>query len=603
MTSPKTIKLNKETLWTCLTGVFAAALALLVCFFLKDEVLGCHDSFEDFIYARMHDFSGWFERTLNFNLARGRVGFLTSLVLTFRVYVLHSGNFTAIWHLQQVPIWFTVGLISFVTGKKTRPVYGLMFMAFYAVFVQIDNNHNLMNCYPFDFMYGMSLMVLGLYLYDCWLCRLGKRSSFIWIALSVFCYYESMTVYEPFITACLIYALISFAHVWKRRDELKKKAFIKFVVRLIPHAVTAVVFFGILQYLKAHPVVQTVTVTAVDEYGDFYDFANTWQTFSLALFPLSGIDNVNVVTSFQTLLQGKFLPVFALCAAASVICAFFASRSSDSTPSERKDINFNLLMIAIAGLLFAVFYTLPHAATANYQMWVRDLNAKGYLTSSLCFFGWALMFSCLISILINVLSHKGKAAFISGMLVLSFLFFTCAELTMNINMVYRSNDAVTGQQMSYRGQAFYSFFSSEYAHDYAAILIYTPGLSGIHFEMEIDDGYADFESGRELTVTNDLQEFRRLAPYFDISGVYCYMPSSDAAWYTSIENPNEMPRRWTSNGNLVFISTYPAVYEISYEDPDSGEVVDMDVDMDRMQVYVIENNGPVDIDSLTITTR
>ena len=600
--SPKA-KLNKEFVWTCFAGLFAALLAALVCFFLKDEVLGCHDSFEDFIFARMHDFKGWFDHALEFNLARGRVGFITSFVLTLRYYILSTGNFTAIWLLQQIPIWFTVGLIAFVTGRKTRPVYGIMFAVFYAVFVQIDTNHNLMNCYPFDFMYGMTLMVLGLFFYDEWLSNIGKKRNLIRIILSIFFYYESMTVYEPFITACTIYALISFAHVWVRRKELGRKAFPEFVIRLIPHAVTAGVFFVILQYLKAHPVIQTVTVTAVDEYGDFYDFANTWQTFSLALFPLSGIDNVNVVTSFQSLLQGMFLPVFSCCAAASVICAFFAAKNSAPSREERKEINFRLLIIAISGLLFAVFYTLPHAATANYQMWVRDLNAKGYLTSSLCFFGWALMFSALISILINVLAHKGKAAFISGMLVISFLFFSCAEITMNINIVYRSNDAVTGQQMSYRGQAFYSFFSSEYAHDYAAILIYTPGLSGIHFNMEIDDGYADFESGRELTLTNSLPEFRRLAPYYDIAGVYTYLPSVDAGWYTSIANPEEMPRHWLSNGNIVFVSSYPQGYEFSYEDPATGEMIVSDVDMDRMQLYVIENSAPVDTDSLTITVR
>lgn len=600
--SPKA-KLNKEFVWTCFAGLFAALLAALVCFFLKDEVLGCHDSFEDFIFARMHDFKGWFDHALEFNLARGRVGFITSFVLTLRYYILSTGNFTAIWLLQQIPIWFTVGLIAFVTGRKTRPVYGIMFAVFYAVFVQIDTNHNLMNCYPFDFMYGMTLMVLGLFFYDEWLSNIGKKRNLIRIILSIFFYYESMTVYEPFITACTIYALISFAHVWVRRKELGRKAFPEFVIRLIPHAVTAGVFFVILQYLKAHPVIQTVTVTAVDEYGDFYDFANTWQTFSLALFPLSGIDNVNVVTSFQTLLQGMFLPVFSCCAAASVICAFFAAKNSAPSREERKEINFRLLIIAISGLLFAVFYTLPHAATANYQMWVRDLNAKGYLTSSLCFFGWALMFSALISILINVLAHKGKAAFISGMLVISFLFFSCAEITMNINIVYRSNDAVTGQQMSYRGQAFYSFFSSEYAHDYAAILIYTPGLSGIHFNMEIDDGYADFESGRELTLTNSLPEFRRLAPYYDIAGVYTYLPSVDAGWYTSIANPEDMPRHWLSNGNIVFVSSYPQGYEFSYEDPATGEMIVSDVDMDRMQLYVIENSAPVDTDSLTITVR
>ena len=601
--SPKKLKLNKETVWTGLAGVFAAMLAALVCFFLKDEVLGCHDSFYDFIFARMHNFKEWYDHALEFNLARGRVGFLSALAVTLRYYVLSTGNFRAIWLLQQIPIWFTVGLIAFVTGKKTRPVYGWMFVIFYAVFVQIDTNHNLMNCYPFDFMYGMSLMVLGLFLYDGWLCRLGKKSAIIWIILSTFCYYESMTVYEPFITACFIYAVISFAHVWKKRDELGKKAFVKFVIRLIPHAVTAIIFFGILQYIKMNPIVQSVEVTAVDEYGDFGDFVNTWTTFSLALFPLSNIDHVDVATSFQTLLQGMFLPVFSCCAAGGVICSFMASRHMDVTPEKRKDINFNLLMIAISGLLFAVFYTLPHSMTANYQMWVRDLNAKGYLTSSLCYFGWALMFSCLISILINVLSKKNKAAFIASALVTAMLFFTAAELTMNINMDFRDDDAVTGQQMSYRAQAFYSFFSSEYANKYAAILIYVPGLSGIHFEMDIDDGYADFESGRELTLTNNLREFRRESVYYDYCGVYQYLPSADAAWYTSIANPADPSSEWVSNGNLVMISTYPSVYDFTYTEQESGQTVTQAVDMGRMELFVIEDNQPADVDSLTVTVR
>ena len=577
-------------------------LAALVCFFLKDEVLGCHDSFEEFIFARMNQFPEWYRHNLEFNLARGRVGFLTAFVISFRFYVLHSGSYTAVWLLQQAPVWFTVGLISFVTGKKTRPVYGLMFASFYAVFVQIDTNHNLMQCYPFDFMYGMSLMVLGLYLYDCWLCRQGQKRSLIWLILSVFCYYESMTVYEPFITACLIYGLISFAHVFNKRDELGRKAFLKFVTRLIPHAVTTIVFYGLLTYLKAHPVVDTVEVTAIDEYGDFSDFVNTWNTFSLSLFPLSHIDKVDVGTSFGTLLAGAFLPVFALCAAGSVFCAFFTARC-DAANVSRKKVTFNLLIIALAGALYGLTFTIPHAMTYNYQLWVKELHADGYLTSSMCYFGWALMFSCLISILINVLADRRMPLFLSSAVVLAMLFFTGAEITMNINMDYRDDDAVTGQQMSYRGQAFYSFFSSDYAENYSAILVYVPGYSGIHFDIEKDDAYADFELDRDVRLTNDIDVFRDQCLYTDYSGLFRYEPSQEAGWYTGIANPADDPSEWVSNGNLVLVSTLPGSYEFSYQDPATGELITEDIDMGRMEVYVIENTLPVDTDTISIAMR
>ena len=80
--------------------------------------------------------------------------------------------------------------------------------------------------FPGEFFSIFAVLVFGNGFPD--LGRLGKKSAIIWIILSTFCYYESMTVYEPFITACFIYAVISFAHVWKKRDELGKKSFLKF---------------------------------------------------------------------------------------------------------------------------------------------------------------------------------------------------------------------------------------------------------------------------------------------------------------------------------------------------------------------------------------
>lgn len=598
-------KLNSRVFWTALTGLFAAALAAIVCYFLKDEVLGCHDSFEEFIFARMHGFSDWFKHNLDFNLARGRVGFITSFVFTFRFYVLSTGNYLAVWLLQQVPIWITVGLIGFTVGKKTRPVYGFLFVAFFAAFIQIDTNHNLMDCYPFDFMYGMSLMVLGLYFYDSWLCHMGKRGNIVRIILSAFFYYESMTVYEPFITACAIYALISFSHVFKARKELGvKKAVIRFITRLIPHAATAALFFVILKLMKVFYVVEDVTVTAVDEYGDFGDFVNTWNTFTFALFPLHDIENVDVGTSFLTLFSWYFIPVFSFCAAGAVFSAFMAARTySSEDKASHKEITFNLFMIALAGFFYAMLFCLPHSMTANYQMWVRDLHAEGYLTSSMCYFGWALMFSCLISMLINVLAGVKKAVYIPVAVAFALLFFLGAELTMNINLIFKKRDATTGRQMSYRGQVFYSFFGSDYAEDYSAILVYMKGYNGIHFDIQIDDAYADYEVNRDMVLTNDIDVYHEQCLYHDFSGFFEYDPTVEAGWYTSIANPGDPVEDWVSSGDLVLVSSRPGSYEFSYEDPDTGETVTQNVDIGRMELFVIHNSEPVDTDTVEIALR
>ena len=588
-----------------MTGLCAAGLAAIVCYFLKDVVLGCHDSFYDFIFARMQPSESYYPHVLEFNLARGRVGFLAALAMSFRYYVLGTGNFTAIWLLQTVPVWVTVFLIAFIVGKKTRPVYGCFFAAFYAAFVQIDNCHSMMDCYPFDFAYGMMLMTIGLWLYDEWLCRTGSKRRVIFLILSVFLYYESMTVYEPFVTACFIYALISFAHIFPKRKELGKKAFIKFVTNLIPHGVTAAVFFGILKFLKDHPVVETVETTAVDEYGTVSDFLNTWKTFSFSLFPLSNMEDIDVSLGFITIMAGRMVPFFCLFAAGAVLSLIFSARNSDIASDDKayRNINLRLLVLALSGLFYAVFFTVPHALTANYQMWVRELNAKGYLTSSMCYFGWALMCSCLIAILVNFLVHKRKWTTVAAAIVLPVLFFVGANITISINAVFQGHDAVTGQQMSYRGQAFYAFFTSDYAHSYAANLIYTKGSDGIHYNMMINDDYADYEMDRDITLVNQDYEFVEAAPYHDYLGIFYFDPNTETAVYTGVANPEDPEEDWVSYGDLILVSTRPDSFTVSYTDPQTGETVTQDVDMGRMETFIIGETGGVDLDSLTITLK
>ena len=597
-------KLDKRFFWSLLTALFAAGLVAFICYFLKNEVLGCHDSFEEFMFARMTSFPDWFRHNLDFMFARGRVGILSSLVICFRFFILNTGNYTAVWLLQQVPVWFTVFLLGFVVARKTRPHYGLLFVAVFAALAQIDTNHNLMMCYPFDFMYGMSLMILGLYLYDGWLVNMGKKRNTVRIVLSVFFYYESMTVYEPFLTACVIYALISLSYVIRDRRLNGKKSVIIFIKRLIPHAVTAVVFFVILKVMKIVYVTDAVTVTAVDEYGDFYDFANTWSTFTFALFPFHDAEHVDVPASLRDLFSYYFIPVFAFLAAGAMFCACMAARRGSSDKKEdRKSVTLRLLVLGLSGFLYAMCFCLPHSMTANYQMWVRDLHADGYLTSSMCYFGWALMFACVISIVINVLSSSNKAVFIISSVVLSILIFVGAEVSMNINMDFRDDDAVTGQEMSYRGQAFYSFFTSDYAENYSAIILYMPGFSGIHFDIGIDDAYADYEVNRDMVLANDIDWYREQSLYCDFAGVFVYMPSVEAGWYTSIANPRDPESEWVSNGDIVLVSTRPGSYEISYQDPDTGETVSTVMDVGRMQVYPISNSRPVDTDTILVAVR
>ena len=211
--------------------------------------------------------------------------------------------------------------------------------------------------------------------------------------------------------------------------------------------------------------------------------------------------------------------------------------------------------------------------------------------------------SCLIALLVVFLTHKWKWTTVVTAILLPVLFFVGANITISINAVFQGHDAVTGQQMSYRGQAFYAFFTSDYAEAYAANLIYTAGSDGIHYNMMINDDYADFELDRGITLVNQDYEFAEAAPYNDYTAVFYFDPNIEAAIYTGVENPEDPVGDWITYGDIVLVSTKPENFTVSYTDPNTGERITEDISMGRMEVYSITSTDYVDLDSLTITLK
>ncbi|MCQ2515309.1 MAG: hypothetical protein MJ094_00415 [Saccharofermentans sp.] len=596
------ININKGKVFTLFTAFFAVVLIALVCFFLRYSAIGCHDSFGDFIFAREHSLKDSFLYNLDFNLARGRVGILFTLVSTLRFAILKTGNITAIWLLQQVPTWFTVGLIAWMIGKKTKPVYGLYFACFYAAYVQIDTNHNLMVCYPLDFVYGISMMAVGFYLYDAYLEHKSEKHNVWRLVFSVFCYYESMLCYEPFITTCLIYGLLSLARTIGNKKSLGRRAVMSFIVDLIPHAVATIVFFGILNYVKAHPIIQTIDVTPIDEYGTLSGFLETWRVFSTGVIPFSTDNMIDVPKSiahvFDSFYNGLFSIVAALALISMSATSFFISH--DSPRAELRRVNLRLLVIGIAGLIFAVFFTVPHALTSNYQYWVSDLNATGYLTSSMCYFGWAICFSCITCLVVNLLSMtQKKLLYCMTVLALAFGAFVGAEITVNMNNNYADYIFSNGIQMSFRGQVFYTFVSSEYS-DSVADLLYIPDYSGVHGNLQALDEYADFELGKNVMLERNSDAISFLANYYGTVGYLNYFPESDAGCYLLLDNPIDNIRGWVCSNEILIISTKPGVYTVSYMDALTGNTHVYNVELGRCDTAIISEGDIVIADSLTI---
>ncbi|MCR5615769.1 MAG: hypothetical protein K6F45_06340 [Saccharofermentans sp.] len=600
------IRKNTYKICNAVLGLSALAMALFICWFLRNTVLGCHDSMVDFVTARMNDFGFLYKNTMDFCLARGRASFLFPLVVTIRQILDKTGNYTIIWLVQQVPIWTAVGIISWIVAKKTRPYYGFFFACFFSAFIQIDLNHNLMTCYPVDFMYGIAMMAVGIWLYDSWFSHLkdGKKTNVIRIILSCFCYYESMQTYEPFIMACFIYILISVAYAVKERKEYGvKKSIGRCILHLLPHGGTGLLFVGILAYLKAHPVVD-MPLTSDGGLGHFQGFVATWKTFTFSLLPLTHAQNsgqsfnpVHVVTS-STRLALAFGLMMAVATAMLCVCAVKDYQKKDK--DERKSLNIRLALLSASGLLEALTFSIPHAMTSNYQYWVLGLNATGYVPSSICYFGWALFLSCLGCLIVNFFAGRKVLLYVPSYAIAVCGLALAATITSNINHFYREVPAATGSQISYRSQAFFAFFTSDIAEESTADVFYVPEYSGLHLDISRSDVYTDYELGRDATLINDYAVLSdTYTPGYEYAE-FRYVEYADAGYYVVIDNAYMPEKQWVTTGDIVFVTSYPAKYEITYYDSEACCDVTTQIDADRLTTYVIENDNKVKVGSIAV---
>ena len=177
---------------------------------------------------------------------------------------------------------------------------------------------------------------------------------------------------------------------------------------------------------------------------------------------------------------------------------------------------------------------------------------------------------------------------------------TAAAVTSDINHFYREIPGATGEQISYRAQAFFSCFNSEYVKDSPADVIYVPEYWGIHGNIVTNDIYADKEIGRDIALINDGTV---LKDTFDIDNTYAafrYNEPADAGYYTIIDNMYMPEWQWVTTSDIIFVSSYPADYEIIYYDSEAREKVSTIIEADRASTYVIENDNKVKVGSIEI---
>ena len=538
----------------------------------------------------------------DFCLARGRAGFIFPLIVAFRFLINGTGNYYAVWLLQQVPIWFNVFLIAWIIGRKTTAHYGIYFLGFFASFVQIDVDHSLFVCYPLDFMYGLGLMTLGLYLYDGWLDNRDKKkiSNLARLGFSLLCYYESMQVYEAFIMACMGYAVISLIHVLKHRKEYGKKSLLKFITQLIPHGVDALIYVGILVYLRLNPV-SDVSLSS-GEVGTPDKFVKTWLSFSTSLIPLRHRYEIDISDTITAAFTDPFLGLSALAAGIAAVMLFMCimKRFPALSKEEQKKINLTLLCLASVGGVVALCFTMPLGIDSKYQYWVCDLGAKGYLPSSICYFGWAMALACLGSLAANLLSNLKNYIRIPVYFLAVICLAASASLTAGINVFYSCLNSAVGFTISNRAQVFYAFATSDEVEAMGSEYVYIgPGFSGIHNMMNMNDDYATFELGRPCHVMNNYEEFAQDAEGAPYPSKLAFDGSS-FAYYALIDNPTDPEEDWVTTKDIVILTTMPEPVIVTYYDSTNETQETVTFPGGKFCSFVIPNADTVETSSIKI---
>ncbi|MCQ2467500.1 MAG: glycosyltransferase 87 family protein [Clostridia bacterium] len=590
MLSDRTTKILKAI--TISSTVF---IVISILYFLRGNLLACHDSIADFISARVSDspFAQGFEACRTYGLARGRVGFIFPIIVGIRYLISSSGNYVLVWLMQYVPVCANIALLGYIIGKKINKYYGFAFALCFWGLLQIDVWHNLITCYPLDFMYGFFIMVCGLYLYSEYLNRKDSltkgdkqyKLNILRLVGSFILFYESMQVYESFIVSSLIYAVITISYVMKVETKFTKRV-IKFFVTLIPHITVAVIFLIILTYLRINPVVN-VGVSSFVEDMDPGRFFVTYFTLSMGMFPLFDMRVVSGLREHINI-RGVIMAVIALAGFVSVF--YLACRHYTSLDKKkREDANRTLAVLAVSGVLLALTFAIPHSLIGVYVSWVVDYSTGGYVPTTICYFGWSMAIFSVVMLLAHYFSRLDKLKRLCAILMMGFVFAGATYVTVGINDKFDTLLSSTGSWMSTKAHCIWEVMSDDKLDELHPEVIYTPSMDGVHSDMRINDSLLDHEVGYDVQLCNDIDYFRTVFPEYDNKLVMIYDDDAKSCFLADADDYTIEYNEYVTTKPLYIATTekgevtirYMAVLEdrmISYEETfklDSNELTEI----------------------------
>ena len=569
------------------------AIATLISLFgllfsLRNAYLCCHDSMTNFVDARKNSIPDFYRLNFTYSLHRGKITVLFPLVATFRDIVMSTGDYLNLWLLQYVPIVAVVALISFILGKKTTVNIGLSFSLFFTTFLQVDCWHSLIVCYPLDFMYGLFMAILGVWFFVTFLNRKsrGLKSRFIWLVLSLICYYASLATYEAFITLSIIYALLAFLHCLKCDKKFKT-----FVIDLLPHAIVGVIYLVLVLLLSRKYQVGTGS----EAYGMFNgspeDALRTWYGFSTSMFPLKQFDVVNgqnVIRDYAFLSKSRVIITVGATVGSLVSSVIIFRQGRVMEEARKKNICNKLLTIGASGLILGSTFALPHSLSSHYQEWFIDGNALGYVPSTICYFGWMIMLVCALAFLLLKLSRLPKPLTATIAIVICFVTLCGSAMTNTSNQTFWG--ATTG--VTLKARTFRDYFMSDDFRQKDYRLVCCPDFIGLHFNFATNEAYIKQETGREdIALINDLDQFASVAMQYQNPMLFRYNAEDSVAMIIPIVSEENGV---LYSNSVSFYSVLGGNFRFSLINGDESSVIELTLVPGVIATYECEMSNVMD---------
>lgn len=525
-------------------GSFVCLFFYMV-FMCKNVVFAVHDDIVNYVAG--------YEATVKDKMMGEMISFrfrfrwdpISAISVVLNSLVAKSSNVLVYKLYLYVPIFACLVAIYLFLNKRVGKEFGSLFGIFFLLFVSLDNYHNVMMAYPFNFMMNLITFVVLLEL----LFRYYDTNKKRYIIISSIIFFFFVMSYESFLAFSLVVFGVIVSKNVKKEDGKTKIAWKHIILQTLPYAIAGVLY--LVGYVLSQMIFKfSYEGTTISTQSSLKTIIKTHLFLGLANFPLHNFFN------------GKYYKDFSLSAVtiAMWLKAAIGTSAVFVICTKLGKISFKKGIYIIGVCCVSVgFFLMPFALNERQQQWVAK-NAA-YVPTSITYFWIVVVLVVIVAMLLSI--KKARKPIIAVLCILAFCTSILTDYTNKQTLKPVEN-------LSKKELQFQELVNSDYYQNLPEnSVIYSLDYTGVHSQLVYLQSYAALFSKVPVAYTNEIDE---LANY-ENRYVLKYNGETEMIWMGKLgENYEEM------RGDEIF--AIPAVqnergggYIVEKSSPDSELIV------------------------------